>query len=238
MLVNTATNDTIDGDDIPALRGNDPYVHKSPNVFTGNFFGAVPIGKYDVYLTASNIVGAGSERKKVDYVTIQRSSYNMGAGTALPANVINVSAGTIYDDGGPTGNYGNNKTTEALIAPCGAKSVTLDFTSFNLRANATLKIYDGVNALGTPLHTGNGFTAGNEPSGSITASTGAMYMLWTSTAGTTAAGFAANWTSVAGTAAAPIASYTYPSTTLYNAVTVDFFSLQQMQKEAQSLSGH
>ena len=222
MLVNTATNDTIDGDDIPALRGNDPYVHKNPDVFTGNFFGAVPIGKYDVYLTASNIVGAGSERKKVDYVTIQRSSYNMGAGTALPANVINVSAGTIYDDGGPTGNYGNNKTTEALIAPCGAKSVTLDFTSFNLRANATLKIYDGVNALGTPLHTGNGFTAGNVPSGSITASTGAMYMLWTSTSGTTAAGFAANWTSVAGTAAAPIASYTYPSTTLYNAVAVDF----------------
>ena len=227
MFVNSTTLDTIDGDDIGALRGNDPYVNKNPSVITGGFLGAVPIGVWDVYLTSSNIIGKGTETKKVKYVTIQRSSYNMGAGTALPANVINVSAGTIYDDGGPTGNYGNNKTTEALIATCGAKTVTLDFTSFNLRANATLKIYDGVNALGTPLHSGNGFTSGNAPSGSITASTGAMYLLWTSTTGTTAAGFAANWTSVAGSAAAPIAEYTYPSTTLYNAVAVDFVNTSE-----------
>ena len=222
VFVNPTTLDTLDGDDIAALRGGDPYVNKSPSVITGNFLGAVPIGVWDVYLTASNSIGAGNDAKKVGYVTIQRSSYNMGAGTALPANVINVSAGTIYDDGGPTGNYGNNKTTEALIAPCGASSVSLDFTSFNLRANATLKIYDGVNALGTPLHTGNGFTSGNAPSGTVTASSGAMYMLWTSTNGATAAGFTANWTSVAGTAAAPIADYSYPSTTLYNAVNVAF----------------
>ena len=222
MFVNPTSNDTIDGDDIAALRGGDPYVNKNPLVITGNFFGAVPIGVWDVYLTASNIVGAGVEKPKIGYVTVQRSSYNMGAGTSLPANVIGVSAGTIYDDGGPTGNYGINKTTEALIAPCGAQSVTLEFTSFNLRTNANLKIYDGVNALGTPLHTGNGFTQGNAPTGPITASSGALYMLWTSTTGTTASGFAANWTSVAGTAAAPVPFYTYPSTTLYNAVAVDF----------------
>ena len=168
VFVNSTTLDTIDGDDIAALRGGDPFVNKNPSVITGNFMGAVPIGVWDLYLTASNSIGAGNEVKKVKYVTVQRSSYNMGAGTALPANVISVSAGTIYDDGGPTGNYGNSKTTEALIAPCGAASVSLDFTSFDLNANATIKIYDGVNALGTPLHTGNGFTAGNEPSGTIT----------------------------------------------------------------------
>ncbi len=222
MFVNSKTNDTIDGDMIGQLRGNDPFLNKNPSVTTGNFLGAVAIGVWDVYLTASNIIGAGVEKKKMGYVTVQRSSYNMGAGTSLPANVIEVSAGTIYDDGGPTGNYGNNKTTEALIAPCGAQSVTLEFTSFNLNSNATLKIYDGVNALGTPLHTGSGFTQGNAPSGPITASSGALYMLWTSTTGGTAAGFAANWTSVAGTAAAPIATYTYPSKTLYNAVAVNF----------------
>ena len=222
MFVNSKTNDTIDGDMIGQLRGNDPFLNKNPSVTTGNFLGAVAIGVWDVYLNASNIIGAGVEKKKMGYVTVQRSSYNMGAGTSLPANVIAVSAGTIYDDGGPTGNYGNNKTTEALIAPCGAQSVTLEFTSFNLNSNATLKIYDGVNALGTPLHTGSGFTQGNAPSGPITASSGALYMLWTSTTGGTAAGFAANWTSLAGTAAAPIATYTYPSKTLYNAVAVNF----------------
>jgi PKD repeat protein len=222
MFVNSTTNDTIDGDDVAVLRGGDPFINKNPSVITGNFLGAVPIGVWDVYLTASNIIGAGTEKKKMGYVTIQRSSYNMGAGTSLPANVIEVTAGTIYDDGGPTGNYGNNKTTEALIAPCGAKSVTLEFTSFNLNSNANLKIYDGVNALGTPLHTGNGFTQGNAPTGPITASSGALYMLWTSSTGTTASGFAANWTSEAGTADAPVAFYTFPSTTLYNAVFVEF----------------
>lgn len=241
MFVNPISGDTIDGDVQGALRGGDPFVNKNPAVNTGNYFGAVDIGVWDVYLTASNSIPGQVQKKKMGYVTVQRSSYNMGAGTALPANVITVSAGTIYDDGGQTGNYGNNKTTEALIAPCGAKSVSLDFTTFNLRANATLKIYDGVNALGTPLHSGNGFTAGNAPSGTITANSGAMYLLWTSTTGTTAAGFAANWTSVAGSADAPIADYTYPSTTLYNAVAVDFKNIslnaEGSTKFAWTLSG-
>jgi len=222
VFVNPLTNDTIDGDDQGVLRGGDPFLNKNPLVNTGNYFGAVDIGVWDVYLTASNSIPGQVQTPKMGYVTVQRSSYNMGAGTALPANVISVSAGTIYDDGGQNGNYGNNKTTEALIAPCGAKSVTLDFTSFDLNSNATLKIYDGVNALGTPLHTGNGFTSGNAPTGAITANSGAMYLLWTSTTGTTAGGFAANWTSVAGSADAPLADYSFPSTTLYNAVYVEF----------------
>ena len=191
MFVNPTSNDTIDGDDIAELRGGDFSVNKNPQLFTGNYFGTLPLGVWDVYLTASNVSG-DSTLKKEKYVTVRKPGYNIGAETLLPANVIEASAGTIYDEGGPTVNYGNNKTSEALISPCGAQSVTLEFTSFDLLSNATLKIYEGVNALGTPLHTGNGFTQGNAPTGPITASSGSLYMLWTSTTGTTASGFAAN----------------------------------------------
>ena len=95
--------------------------------------------------------------------------------------------------GGQFNNYtAPEANLEALIAPCGAASVSLDFTTFKLNANANLKIYDGVNALGTPLHSGNGFTAGNAPSGTIVANSGALYMLWNSSAGAVDSGFAAN----------------------------------------------
>ncbi len=64
VFVNPTTLDTIDGDDIAALRGGDPFVNKNPSVITGNFMGAVPIGVWDVYLTASNSIGAGNDAKK------------------------------------------------------------------------------------------------------------------------------------------------------------------------------
>ncbi len=214
--------DTIDGDDQPDLRGGDPRVHKNPSVLTGNYVGAVDIGTWSVTLTASNSIPGSSPLTKTAYITVQRSSYNMGAATALPAGIITTSSGVLYDKGGPFGNYSPNETLEALIAPCGAQSVTLDFSVFEVNANATLRIYDGVNALGTALHPGNGFTLGNEPTGSITANSGAMYLLWVATAGATTDGFEANWTSVAGTSAAPVANYVLPGTTLFNAVPVTF----------------
>ena len=215
--------DTIDGDDQADLRGGNPFVNSRPLVQTGNYFGAVDVGVWAVCLKASNVIGSSSQYCKVGYITVQRTSFNMGPATSLPANIITATSGTIYDKGGPTGNYtAPESNLEALIAPCGASSVSLDFTVFALNANANLKIYDGVNALGTPLHTGSGFTAGNAPSGTLTANSGTMYLLWNSTAGAVAAGFEANWSSVAGTGSAPIAGITLPGSIVYNSVFVDF----------------
>jgi PKD repeat protein len=214
--------DTIDGDDDPSLRGGNPRINQNPTIFTSNGNGAVGLGVWTVTLTASNAIIGSAPETKVGYITVQRSSYNMGAATALPAGIITTASGELFDKGGPTGNYSAGETNEALIAPCGAQSVTLEFTQFKVNANATLKIYDGLNALATPIHTGNGYTLGNEPTGPITASSGAMYLLWTTTAGATNDGFAANWSSVAGVGATPVASFTLPNTTLYNAVPVAF----------------
>jgi PKD repeat protein len=207
--------DTIDGDDLPFLRGGDPYIHQNPTV-------SLDEGLYTVILTASNsVVGPTVTETKVGYITVQRSSYNMGTATVLPAGIITTASGTIYDKGGPNGNYTAPETNEALIAPCGAQSVTIDFTTFDVNANATMRIYDGVNALGTLIGT---YTLGSEPTGPITANSGAMYLLWTTTAGATTTGFAANWSSVAGTGATPVADFVVPGdgSTLYNAVSVNF----------------
>ena len=215
--------DTIDGDDQPNLRGNNPYVNKNPLVNTGNYFGAVDVGTWEICLKATNVIGSSTKFCKTSYITVERTSFNMGPATSLPANIITASGGVIFDKGGENNNYTQPESNlEALIAPCGAQSVTLNFTMFKLLANANLKVYDGVNALGTPLHSGSGFTAGNFPSGSLTANSGAIYLLWNSSPGATDSGFAARWTSVAGTGAAPVADFTIPGNPIYNSVFVDF----------------
>ncbi len=221
--------DTIDYNAQPDLQGNNPYIHSSPLVYTGpnsNFFPSE--GKWTVCLKSSNVVGPSATTCKVDYIEVTRTSFSIGPETSLPSNVITAGAGTIYDKGGEFNDYtAPEANLEALIAPCGAQSVTLNFEMFKLLANANLKIYDGVNALGTPLHPGNGFTGGNAPSGPITASSGAMYLLFNSTPGAVDSGFKATWTSVAGTGAAPIASFDLPGDTIYNAVTESFMNTSQ-----------
>ena len=227
----TNGTDTIDYNSQPDLQGNNPYIHSQPQVFTGtNPVGVFPKlfldeGLWTACLKASNVVGPSATVCKVDYIEVTRTSFSMGPETSLPANVITAAQGTLYDKGGELGNYtAPEANLEALIAPCGAQSVTLNFNMFRLNANANLKIYDGVNALGTPLHTGSGFTAGNTPSGPITASSGAMYLLWNSSVGPVDSGFAASWTSVAGSGAAPVAAYDLPADTIYNAVFESFMN--------------
>ena len=214
--------DTIDGDDQAALRGSDPRINQNPTVLTGNNAATLGIGTWTVTLTASNGMSGSAPETKTSYITVVQSSIHyMSAATALPAGIITSPSGMLFDRGGPNANYTAPETNEALIAPCGAQSVTLEFTQFVVNANATLRIYDGVNALsGTLIGTYTSTApAGTEP---ITAPSGTMYLLWTTTAGATTDGFAANWSSVAGTAATPVANYTLPNTTLYNAVPVTF----------------
>ncbi|MBT8449810.1 MAG: hypothetical protein KJO69_08980, partial [Gammaproteobacteria bacterium] len=218
------------GDTIYVAQGGDPYTHKNPNVFTGTNPAGIPKifpdeGKWTVCLKSSNGIGSSSTVCKTDYLEVRRTSFSIGPETSLPANVITATSGAIYDKGGPNNNYPlNDANLEALIAPCGAQSVTLNFNMFKVLANGNLKVYDGTNALGVALHSGTGFTAGNEPTGPLTASSGAMYLLWNSGPGTSDSGFAATWTSVAGSGAAPVADFDLPADTIYNAVFENFIN--------------
>jgi PKD repeat protein len=217
-------------DTISVAQGGDPYTHRNPVVFTGTNPAGIPKifpdeGKWTVCLKSSNSIGSSATVCKTDYIEVRRTSFSIGPETSLPANIITATRGTLYDKGGPNNNYpSNDANLEALIAPCGAQSVTLNFNMFKVLSNGNLKVYDGTNALGTPLHSGNGFTQGNAPSGPLTANSGAMYLLWNSGAGGTDSGFAATWTSVAGSGAAPVADFELPADTIYNAVFENFIN--------------
>ena len=52
-------------------------------------------------------------------------------------------SGTLYDVGGPNGNYFDNNDSWVTISPIGASQVTLDFLLFDLE-NSTNCIYDYV----------------------------------------------------------------------------------------------
>ena len=222
-----------DGADTIYYQGGNPFIHKNPEIFTGtNAVGFPKIfpdaGFWDVCLVASNSIGSSSITCKQNYIEVTKSTFNMGPETSLPANIIGIAEGTLYDKGGPLNNYTVPESNlEALIAPCGAKSVTLEFKQFKLLANANIKIYDGTDATGTPLHTGNGFTLGNEPTGPITSNSGTLYLLFNSTAGGTDSGFVATWTSVQGSGDPPVADFDLPGSTVYNSVWVDFINTSQ-----------
>lgn len=169
-------------------------------------------GLYQVCLWDSNAMGRSATVCKTAYILV-RSTSTM---CIFPFDT-KVSGGTIYDDGGPNGNYGPNHLAanpcNFLIDPC-ASSVTLSFTGFSLGLNAFLKVYDGKDKYGTPLHTAagspNGFTGSTFPP-NLTANSGKMYIEFI-TATTLAPGFSATWSSVAGSYTAPTGSVDFPDT--------------------------
>jgi PKD repeat protein len=217
--------DTIDGDLQPQLRGNNPNINKNPTVNTGNFLGALSEGTWNACLKATNSRGAGLTFCKSNYITVTRTSFNMDASTnQIPAGIITATSGTIYDNGGPDFDYSAASNLQALIAPCGAQSVTINFTKWDLLANARLELFDGLDASAPSLGL---YNQANPPTAPITANSGALYMLWNSTGGNSGEGFEANWTTVEGTGAAPIANFTLPGSTLYNYVFVDFINTSQ-----------
>ncbi len=98
---------------------------------------------------------------------------------------------TIYDMGGPTGNYHNNEDYTFTISPTNASSVTLTFSSFSLETtNDYLKIYNGTST-GAPLLVT--LTGGSIPS-AITASSGSMTLQFHSNGSTTQTGYEAVYT--------------------------------------------
>ncbi|MCB9251422.1 MAG: DUF5011 domain-containing protein [Flavobacteriales bacterium] len=199
------------------LVGNDPYTNANPEVFFNT------IGTYTVCLQTSNNLGPSSVLCKPNYIRVTPfKDNNLGAGTVQP---IYEQSGNLIDDGGRTGNYSNNRVDYATIIPCGAKKINLQFHQFKVASGDILRVYDGIDATGTPLHTGNGFTAGNSPSLTtpIVATSGALYVYFTSNGSGNDSGFIASWTTERGPIVPPDADFDIPDT-LYNPNTYTFIN--------------
>jgi spore germination protein YaaH/PKD repeat protein len=97
---------------------------------------------------------------------------------------------TIYDMGGPAGNYYNKENYSYTIQPAGASTVTLNFQSFDVEANYdSLWLYDGPSTT-SPLI--GAYTGTNSP-GSVTTTQPAITLKFKSDNATTNPGFTAYW---------------------------------------------
>jgi hypothetical protein len=228
-------NTVIDGNTLPQLSGGDENFNKNPSIFTAKGIPGFPgVGKWSVCLTSSNSVGSSKEVCKSGYIEVEKGceEIEMGPGTItnIPGNVIVCTAGSIVNKDDGLGNYSTPEAgLDALIAPCGASEVVLEFSQWEVKANVNLKIYDGQNSNGIPLHSANGFTSANAPSGKYTATSGAIYVLWNSTGTATDKGFKASWTSTVGTLTAPTAKFEIPDT-IFNAVENTFVNTSLQAK--------
>ncbi len=185
----------------------------SPSGWNWTFTGATPgnsvtqnpqnvqyntAGLYPVKLVATNAFGTDS-LTQIQYINV------VNAANICQATSMTSLSGTIYDSGGPTGNYVDNENCTFLINPGCADSLVLSFVSFNLEANWDyLYIYDGTSAAAPLL----GFYTGTFLPPAQYSTSGALFIVFTSDISIVRPGFEATWTSnPVGTA--PAASFSY-----------------------------
>jgi len=141
----------------------------------------------------------------------------------LGANSTTDVTGTLYDSGGPSGNYSNGENCNFLINPGCAFTITLSFNSFHLEGCCDyFKVYDGTDNSGDLLLSANGSSIPDP----VTALSGAMYITFTSDGSVVYPGWEAVWTSEVPTSP-PIAEFTMSTATpLFNSE-VQFTDLTQ-----------
>lgn len=171
------------------------------------------LGWYKVCLTSSNDIGPSNKLCKDRYIEcVAPTEYYMG-----PSKEAQSKTGRLYDNGGPTVNYGNNRKTSIdyfKIIPCGATKITLSFSELKLNdKNDILMIYDSKEATPNKLiATINADNVKLYDTAKIVTTSGAVYITFQSDANGTAAGFIINWKSVLAPAVKPSANWT----TAYN----------------------
>lgn len=105
----------------------------------------------------------------------------------------NDESGTLFDSGGASGNYDDDEFCTFIIEPASGNNITLEFDQFSLVSFFflvdRLSIYDGTSSSGTLLAslTGTGLPS------SFTASSGAMYLEFSSDFIFNSSGFEARW---------------------------------------------
>jgi Zn-dependent metalloprotease len=150
-------------------------------------------GLYSVSLIASGGACGTDTLILVDYINVDPSL--PCAVTMNPAGLNQTQTsctGTLFDPGGAAANYQDLVTSEITIAPIGAASITLNFSSFDLEANYDyLYIYDGPNNTSPLIGQYTGNTLPN--AGVINTTYGAVTLKFFSDTYVTNAGFVMTW---------------------------------------------
>ena len=161
---------------------------------------------------------------------------NISIDTNLPCPVIlvknttitsNDCSGTLYDDGGASGDYTPNQDSYMRISPTSAVNVTINFTQFDVESGTSgtncnydyMEVYDGANT-SAPLI--GRYCNNNPPPTSLTSSTGNVYIKFHADAGLHLQGFKIDWTCLQHTSPLPLALFTVSDTNICSNVTVAF----------------
>jgi hypothetical protein len=194
--------------------GSDP---KNP-VYTMN-----DPGKYNVCLVAYNGIGASPEVCKTNYFEVtEPQDLFVGFGP----QETELASGRIYDHNGPNLDYGNNRDPSSdrlRILPCGAESITLNFTQIKLNdASDIIEIFDGPEQTAPIIATYVGGQTYNTPL-SITGTSGALLVTFKSNNGGNDSGFIGTWTSKLGPQIKPAPDFFTNCSPVGNSTATGFF---------------
>lgn len=145
-------------------------------------------GVYTVSLEACNSLGCDAVILE-DYIEVQVDCYSQN----IPEHgneIITVCEGTVYDSGGPEGDYLEGSFGSLTIAPSGATVVSVTFNEFNFAEHDFLYVYDGDLATGTLIGT---FTGTELQGQTLTASSGVITLQEYTNHFVNASGFAATF---------------------------------------------
>jgi len=170
------------------------------NVYDGSTTAAPRIGQFSGNTTPAPLTSSGGTLL-VEFVSDQSqvfdgwsASYTSSTGSVGQCSgnqTLTASTGTLSDGSGSQ-DYINNANCSWLIQPPGASAITLTFTSFATEQGYDfVKVYNGTSASGILL----GDFSGTSLPNAVTASSGAMYVVFTSDNSQTAAGWSASYTS-------------------------------------------
>ena len=142
-------------------------------------------GTFDVSLTITDAEGNSETLTRSNYI-LAAESYNMQDGTIETCNAL------FYDNGGPNGNYGNNKDYTMTFTPAiEGNKIKVDFIEFSTEAGYDyLYVYDGTSTNNSILI---GRYDGTEGPGLVTATNdeGALTFRFTSDRGVNSFGWIA-----------------------------------------------
>lgn len=160
-------------------------------------------GVYTISLTTCNSLGCDTETR-TDYITVDTDCYAQNIPTNHGIETITVCQGNVYDSGGATGNYIEGNSSQLIIAPPGAESVSITFSEFNYEEHGDyLYVYDGDGFNSTFL----GFFTGTELAGqTLVANSGILTLYEYTNHYVNLSGFAATFT-CSTDPIAPIASF-------------------------------
>jgi PKD repeat protein len=184
-------------------------------------------GWWEICLTSENDIGPSTKLCKSRYIeVVPPGEFYMG-----PSKIASNQGGILYDNGGKTGNYGNNRKTSIdyfEIFPCGAKEIRLNFKQLKLSlgdGGDRLRIYDGQDASGKEITPAGGITGVNYSmfkASTFKAFSGAMYITFESNSANNDSGFIATWDSELLPVANPKSGYTVDYTQIGNGTMIDF----------------